>query len=287
MGYGDEIMATAEAKEAKEKFPKANILIGNGRKIYPSIIFLNNPNIQHNTSLDEKKDCIWIKNYINHRPYIDYAKSNSERMVWNDKFSAKPGEIFFTDLEKSNGHDAMKQATKIWENNFSKKLKFTVVIEPNVKGVGYAKMIGSSTRGNTNLNRDWGFNKWQIVVNALKDKIVFIQPFKGDVRKLSNVIHIECNFRMALSILNKSHLFLGTHSGFTHGAAALGKDAINIFGGWISPSIVGYKFHTNFYVDLPGSPCGSKIICNHCRNCMNQIKTDDIISALELKINNK
>ena len=34
MGYGDEIMATAEAKEAKEKFPKANILIGNGKKTY-------------------------------------------------------------------------------------------------------------------------------------------------------------------------------------------------------------------------------------------------------------
>ena len=32
MGYGDEIIATAEAKEAKKKFSKAKILIGDGKK---------------------------------------------------------------------------------------------------------------------------------------------------------------------------------------------------------------------------------------------------------------
>ena len=42
MGYGDDIMATAEAKEAKKLFPDANILIGDGRFNYPSIMYLNN-----------------------------------------------------------------------------------------------------------------------------------------------------------------------------------------------------------------------------------------------------
>ena len=42
MGYGDEIMATAEAREAKKKFPNAKIVIGDGKKTYPSIIYLNN-----------------------------------------------------------------------------------------------------------------------------------------------------------------------------------------------------------------------------------------------------
>ena len=45
MGYGDDIMATAEAKEAKKLFPDANILIGDGRFNYPSIMYLNNPYI--------------------------------------------------------------------------------------------------------------------------------------------------------------------------------------------------------------------------------------------------
>ena len=287
MGYGDEILATAEAKEAKKVFPEAKILIGNGRKINPSVIYLNNPNILQGNSFDEKEDNIWILNYLNNRPYIDYTKTNSERIIWDEKFSAKPGEIFLTDLEKSTGSDAIKQATKLWENNFSKKLKFSVVIEPNVKGVGYASRVGTTTVGDSNLNRDWGLDKWQKVVNALKDKIMFIQLFKGNVRKLSNVIQVDCNFRVALSILNASNLFLGTNGGFTQAAAALGIDAINIFGGWTSPSIVGYKFHTNFYIDVPGTPCGSKKICNHCQDCMKQIKTDDIISALKQRINSK
>ena len=77
--------------------------------------------------------------------------------------------------------------------------------------------------------------------------------------------------------------FLGTHSGYSHAAAALKKDAINIFGGWISPEIMGYKLHTNYYVDLTDSPCGSIQICNHCKNCMDQIKVEDIISSLEQK----
>ena len=71
MGYGDEIMATAEAREAKKKFPNAKIVIGDGKKTYPSIIYLNNPNIyQGEISPTHNDEYIWVKNYIGHRPYI-------------------------------------------------------------------------------------------------------------------------------------------------------------------------------------------------------------------------
>ena len=305
MGYGDEIIATAEAKEAKKKFSKAKILIGDGKKIHPSLMYLNNPNIFQNSKVEYTKDWeqdslrrdfsmnaiegdyIWILNYINNRPYVDYLNSNSERIIWDNKFSAKPGEIYLSNSEKKLGIGTIKNATKLWEDNFSKRSNFTVVIEPNVKSTNYKKITGSSTIGYSNINRDWGFDKWQSVVNALKDRIIFIQPYKGDVRKLSNVVHIDCNFRGALSVLNQCDMFLGTHSGYSHAAAALKKDAINIFGGWISPEIMGYKLHTNYYVDLTDSPCGSIQICNHCKNCMDQIKVEDIISSLEQKIINK
>ena len=288
MGYGDEILATAEAKEAKKKFSKAKILIGDGRKIHPSLIYLNNPNIFQSSNVVAEGDYIWILNYINNRPYVDYLNSNSERLIWDHKFSAKPGEIYLSNSETKIGIDTIKNATKLWEDSFSKRSKFVVVIEPNVKSTNYIKITGFSTIGYSNINRDWGFDKWQGVVNALKDRITFIQPYKGDVRKLSNVIHIDCNFRGALSVLNASDLFLGTNSGYTQAAAALNKDAINIFGGWIPPSIIGYDSHTNYYVSIDGSPCGSKKLCDHCKKCMDKISTDDIISSIEkrIKINN-
>ena len=93
MGYGDEIMATAEAREAKKKYPDSNIVIGDGKKIYPSIIYLNNPNIFQGSELIKGQKYIWIKNYINHRPY--YFKSDNEKIYWNHNFSTKKGRYFF------------------------------------------------------------------------------------------------------------------------------------------------------------------------------------------------
>ena len=52
MGYGDEILVTAEAREIKKKFPNAKILVGNGKKTFPSIIFQNNPNISQNENIN-------------------------------------------------------------------------------------------------------------------------------------------------------------------------------------------------------------------------------------------
>ena len=284
MGYGDEILVTAEAREIKKKFPNAKILVGNGKKTFPSIIFQNNPNISQNENINSMEDYIWILNYMNNRPYLNYLKSNSERNVWDQEFSAKAGEIYLNDIEKKNGLNIIKKAKKLWEDYFSEKSKILVLIEPNVKGTIYSKVVGTTTAGDANLNRDWGFNKWQKVINALKDKVVFIQPLVKGVKKLSNVIHVDCNFRVALSILNQCDMFLGTHCGYSHAAAALKKDAINIFGGWLSPEIMGYKFHTNYYIDLPDSPCGSRKICGHCKDCMDQIKIEDIVASLEQKI---
>ena len=131
------------------------------------------------------------------------------------------------------------------------------------------------------INRDWGFANWQKVVDALKDQVVFIQPYSGKVKLLSNVIPVECHFRNAISILKNCDLFVGTNGGLIQAAAAINKPAINILGGWIPPDIIGYKFHTNFYVEDLESPCGSKIECQHCKRCMSQIKVDDIISSIK------
>ena len=52
MGYGDDIMATSEARIIKKQKPKINIVFGDGKKIYKSEIFNNNPNIKNLRSID-------------------------------------------------------------------------------------------------------------------------------------------------------------------------------------------------------------------------------------------
>ena len=130
-------------------------------------------------------------------------------------------------------------------------------------------------------NRDWGFEKWQQVVNSLYDKYTFIQTSYANEKKLQNVVNIHgLKFRMACSILSKVDLFLGTEGGMHHAAAALGKKGVVIFGGFIDPSITGYDIHTNLYIKNENSPCGSKKKCNHCEECMKLIKVNFVIAEI-------
>ena len=281
MGYGDDIMATGEARIIKKQKPNLNIVFGDGEKIYKSEIFRHNPHIYQGDELDGNKEYYWINNYIGNRPYIDYKKTNSKKIFWKKNFNCTRGDIFFDENEEKNGQQISEKAIKIWQKYFNKKPKILVIIEPVVKSESYQKTSGAKIIGNTHLNRDWGFENWQKVVDALKDNVAFLQPFRGNVRKLKGVLDVDCNFRNAAAILKYSDLFVGNHGGFTHAAAALNKPAVNIFGGWISPEITGYKSHFNFYIDTPDSPCGYKIKCSHCYDCMKSIEVDSVIDTIK------
>ena len=79
-----------------------------------------------------------------------------------------------------------------------------------------------------------------------------------------------------MCLLAKSDLYFGAHGGLSHAAAALNKKGVVIFGGWIDPLIVGYSFHNNIYVDIDGSPCGSRVICQHCKDCIKKIDLSNL-----------
>ena len=122
------------------------------------------------------------------------------------------------------------------------------------------------------MNRDWGFDKWQQVVNELKDDFVFFQSSFGKDRILQNVINLHnVNFRKSCALLSNADLFIGIEGGMHHAAAALNKKAVVIFGGFINPSITGYDFHKNLFIKNNESPCGAKNTCKHCIKCMELI----------------
>ena len=79
-------------------------------------------------------------------------------------------------------------------------------------------------------------------------------------------------------------LFIGTEGGMHHAAAALNKKAVIIFGGHISPNITGYSFHKNLYIDDESSPCGNKLKCKHCEECLNKITTKLLLNKIESQI---
>lgn len=266
MGYGDDIMATGEVKNLKKKFPRHKFFIGDGKNFFKSEIFNGNNSILQKKNISEDIKIKWIKNYPGYRPYRKYNNlDHKKKYTWDYSFKATAGEIFFNDQEILFSKNIIN---KIKENT-SKKL---IHIEPNVKlKKGYQ-------------NRDWGFNKWQQVVDELSKDFQFIQTSFGDQKKLKNVINIHnVNFKSACSIISLTNLFVGTEGGFHHAAAALGIKAVVIFGGFIDPKITGYEFQQNLYIDSEDSPCGAKSYCKHCKECMNIISVQKVKNEI-LKI---
>ncbi len=74
MGYGDDLMASGEARELYGRVGK-RIAIGDGRRICWSPVFDNNPIIVRPS--EPRGAVAWLDNYPGHRPYIDYAATHA------------------------------------------------------------------------------------------------------------------------------------------------------------------------------------------------------------------
>lgn len=241
--FGDDLIVTSIVKRAYKKHNKL-ICVGDGKDIKWEEVFDNNPKM----SKVVYPGCVWVPNIMFNRPYIDNLKSTDERFVYNAAFHVEPGELYLTDEEKRHTQTGF------------------VYIEPNIKGT----FAG---------NKDWGFGKWQAVVDACHGTR-FIQ---GRGRKLNGVEQVDTHsFRDACALLSRADLFMGTDGGLHHAAAALGIPAVVVWGGLVSPKILGYDFHTNLHSGT-GS-CGSKKSCNHCRKALEWVTAEMVVEAIERRL---
>ena len=248
MGLGDNLMATGMARGAKER--GETIAFGDGQRLIwdhnSETIFLNNPNIArpgHDLSRAR-----WINFYKGNRLYNvqDHAR---ERWVWNMEFRATPGEMF---LEP----DELKFA-KRYGAGF-------VLIEPNVPD----KLTGP--------NKLWPLDRYQRLGEWLKrDGYEVVQfEYPGIRRALRGVRMLQVKgFRQALSVLRNARLVICCEGGLHHGAAAMGRPAVVLFGGFVPPQVTGYDTHENIAV---GEACGRYMPCDHCRAAMDAISLDEV-----------
>lgn len=243
MGYGDQILATGIARKARLRHPEKKICIGNGSEIEWGEVFEGNPHISQTVV----PGCIWVHSHKGYRPYIDHARCTESKLAWKREFKAIPGELYFKPEELR------------WT-----KTGF-VYIEPNIKG----------THG---PNKDWGFEKWQKVVERLDLKWI-----QGPGRKLSGVEQIDTkSFRDACALLSRADLFVGTDGGLHHAAAALAKKAVVIWGGYTHPRNLGYDSHVNLHNG--NEPCGSLKACPHCRKAMDHITVEMVVEAISRQL---
>ncbi len=265
MGVGDALMASGEVRVLRKKNPHLKFIIGDGIRYYWNEVFDHNPYIIKGSEINNHKEVLWINNYEGNRPYRNYGKDLSiDNYNWKKKFKPKKGEFFFS---KEESELASQIIMNVKKKIGKKKLIF---IEPHVK----------KRRGYE--NRDWGFEKWQKIVNDLNKIYEFIQITYGNNKAITGAINVHgLNFRVSSAILSKCDLFIGGEGGMHHAAAATNKQAVVIFGGHISPQITGYNFHKNLYADIEKSPCGEKNPCKHCEKSMSLITPKMVMEGIE------
>lgn len=262
MGWGDDIMATADARRLQRRDPRPVAVRDKrgGARWHP--IWDGNPRLVRPDAVGSRTDIQWLENYPGKRPYLDYSRLTQERYAYNRAYRAEPGEIYLTAAERAP-----------WE-----RLKGCVVVEPNIKP-------------GAPLNKDWGWQHWRQLV-ALLHGLPLVQLGAPGVKRLEydrhrrhlegapfRVTHeVTRSLREAAAALSWARAIVCPEGGMHHAAAALGIPGVVIFGGYISPRTTGYELHTNLAAD--GDPCGSRTPCSHCRIAMNSIRPETVAKAL-------
>ena len=255
MGIGDDIMLTAlirkKAKEYKEDVKFVPVMPGdNGRIMWNSSIYRGNPLITES----RKNSILYVvrpRHYIADTRYDDMGRYAIHHLNLNNK----PGNIYLTKQE-------LEKAKKLMPFKF-------VTIDPHCK----TKLSGN--------NRQWGFDKWQMVVNAFPD-INFVQTSGGETNRWLEGVHkLKYKVRIFLAIIGNARFHIGNESGTIHMATAQGVKCLSIHGGYNHPTSVGYNSNVNIYVEHEESPCNRYYECEHCKWCMDQISPEMIIEAVK------
>lgn len=244
MGFGDELMATGQARLMQARDPRPVAVRGKDGRARWHPIFDGNPRLSRTGAGDVQ----WLNNWPGYRPYIE--RFDATRFVFRE-WECPRGELYLSAAEKAVGE----------------RYPGRLIIQPLVK------------MPTASLNKDWGFSRWQRVVDARPD-LPWTQLGPTGTRLLRGASLIATpDFRSAAAILARSRGYVGVEGGMHHAAAAFRLPAVVVFGGFVSPAQTGYPDHRNLYAG--GQPCGMRKPCAHCRKAMAAITPEMVLEQVE------
>lgn len=250
MGWGDEIMLTADARRAQQKNPLPVVVRGRNGEARWHPIWEHNPRLLRPDRIGDRAHQVLV-NGSGLRPYLDYARFDGARKWAYTEYRAEPGEIYLSRGERDLGQ----------------RLTGAVVLEPNVKSEKQA-------------NKDWGFERWKDLVAVLKGEFPLVQfTYPGARRMLPGVRYVQTyNLREVAGLLSGARGVVLPEGGLHHCAAALGIPGVVIFGGYIHPKTTGYALHENLFTG--GEACGMREPCRHCQKAMADTTPSMVAQAL-------
>lgn len=275
MSYGDRLMALGDAWALHKSDPqKRRVAIGDGRRVDESqpelswgLDFLASA-----ADVARGEAVHWVHSYPHHRPYIDYAAMRRAlgwrwhlrhlglgptrllgRYLYQLSYRPTPAPIQLKPEEQAL---AAEWAAKPF-----------VALEPFIK-------TGAPP------SKQWPVERFAEVARRLSQEIEVYQISAPDSPSLEGVAQIRPrSFRESMAYLKAARLYIGPEGGLHHAAAAMGTRAVVIYGGFTSPLITGYAFHTQ----LAGGAqyaCGTRYgMCPHCLRHLERITADEVLTA--------
>ena len=132
-------------------------------------------------------------------------------------------------------------------------------------------------------NKQWFPERFQAVVNQLKNNFKFVQLGSAGDPPLTDVVDLrgKTNIRETAAVLANCRLHIGTVGFLMHLARATECPAVIIFGGREAPWQSGYGCNLNLYSAVPCAPCWLWNRCRFNRVFMDNITATDVIAAVE------
>ena len=273
MGLGGYLTWTAVARDIRKVTgSKVKMLPveqhGNFLKLIKSPSFDNNPDFfQGNNSNEEQ----FLFPLVLNNPAANYCKSDSPTKAihrYDKHIIEQICECYGIKNPELKCVLSLSKSEKNWAKDYHAtilKNERYVTIEP-------------FSKDNYTPNRSYPFQKWQFIVNAICDKIKVVQVGNEGVPVLDNVINLTgaTSFRQAISLIERSSLFLATESGLVHAATAVDTKSLVIITGYQSEKMVAYPQNINVNISSHG-PCGLKVECPKCKKDAENHNPEDIV----------
>ncbi len=135
-------------------------------------------------------------------------------------------------------------------------------------------------------NKQWYPERFQAVVDALHERLEFIQlgslqdpPLQG-----ANDLRGATSIRESAAILYHARLYVGLEGFPMHLARAVECPSVIVFGGRVAPWQIGYVCNSNLYSPVPCAPCWRTDTCEFDRKCMSEISVAEVVSAIRQMI---
>jgi hypothetical protein len=263
---GDDLLCTTVARELTKRGAKKIWMMSKNAEL-----FQNSRDVEKVVPVDYRfREYAWVRG--KKWQQLEYSRMDLERDM-----SVPPPRHILAELcarAEISGRVALRPYFYLTNEERAKSAWADGTIAIQSSGLGGQMMM---------RNKQWFPERFQAVVNALKNDFKFVQLGSTNDPLLANVDDRrgKTTMRESAAILANAKLFLGNVGFLMHLARAVECPSVVIFGGREAPWQSGYSCNENLYTAEPCAPCWLWNKCDFNRVCMDKISAAAVVDAVK------